>query len=110
MTDQRPLDEVLDDIRFILNQVAMRERLSCELSDDELHLIAIHGEDAVMDQQDQLNAHAQQLGLLTTSAYNLSRIEKERNAIQRQALRVIELYTALFSCLSERGARNILNT
>lgn len=110
MTDHKPLDEVLDDIRYILNQVAMRERLSCELSDDELHLIAIHGEDAVMDQQDQLNAHAQQLGLLTTSADNLSRMEKERNAIQRQALRVIELYTALFSCLSERGARNILNT
>lgn len=103
-------DEVLDDVRFILNEVAMRERVSSELSDEELRLVTTYGEEAVGDWQDDLNAHAQQLQLLTPSAANLKRIDIERQKVQRQALRIIEIYTALFICISERGARNILTT
>ena len=108
MSDNRPLDEVLDDIRFTLNQVAMRERLSCELSDDELHLIALHGEDAVMDQQDQLNA--------PRSSWDSDDQRRQPQPSRRSARHPApgapshRAIRSLFSCLSERGARNILNT
>lgn len=105
-----PTDGLLEGVRFILHEVAMRERLPCELSDDELRLVTTWGEPALMEWQDDLNAHAAQLQLLTPSSDNLSRIEKERAKVQRQALRLIETYTALFSCIGEKGARNILTT
>lgn len=107
MVDNNHRSDLLEDVRLMLNEVAMRERLPSELSDRDLKLIAVMGTPAVEEVQDQLNALADQVQLLTPSPANLERIDKERARIQRQALRVIEYYTALFACLAEQRARQI---
>ena len=107
MSSDKPHDEVLDDARFILNQIAMRELLPNELTDEELNLVLDHGQEGLLETQEQLNALAEQCHILTPSPSNLSRLEKERERIRRGATRLLEAYSALFSCITEKTTRNL---